>query len=112
MPLQVSSASKSTSPSSVFEGALGRPGHPNQEVFYDISLPISRTSSDIEQCMDEFFCGDGNCEGTSIVKVPEVLVLDLKRFQFDQETKRTVKVHCLASRSSNELSFFVTNYAD
>ena len=94
MSIQVkhSSSSNSTSPSSVFEGALSRPGHPHREAFYEISLPLPEKHSNIEQCVKEFFSSDENYNGTKIIEVPDILVLDLKRFQFDRETKRVIKV--------------------
>jgi len=87
-------------------GECGRVSSRN-EPFYDLSVGIADTllESLTAELGDEEFCGEDQyqCDGCNrkvdairrsrICKLPQVLTLSLKRFQYDQHTGRRSKIH-------------------
>lgn len=78
-------------PTSTFKGEL-RHVYSRQAVtepFQSLSLPIAAPIASVEDALSQYFAGENNI---AISKFPDTLVIDLKRFFYDIQTKSVEKV--------------------
>jgi hypothetical protein len=104
-------------PGDAFRGVLGNcvdrtSGRVVAEPFYGLSLPIPPSAVTLEQCLRAFFKGDEN-HTSQVLSLPNSLIVDLKRFTFDQKRHQVVKLsQRVAFPKSLDISEYLNSSAD